>query len=99
MTVATLTRAIPTVDSPSVAGPAQSAAVKPPLCKYVHCELTGQVIASRFVGFGSGDPGWIYEAVASYLDCAADELDCIDTDERTDLITRKGEVVAYCDCN
>jgi hypothetical protein len=60
--------------------------------KYIHCALTGRVIDSRRLD-EEANWNWISQAVASWCDCPADEVRCVETDDGEDL-TVDGEVVA-----
>ncbi len=60
--------------------------------KYIHDALTGRVIDSRPISFDA-NWNWISQAVASWFDCSAEDVRCVETDEG-DACVVDGEVVA-----
>lgn len=71
-----------------------------PKVKYIQCVLTGHVITSRTVGLTNPfDGSWITEAVASHFNVSPDEIESIETEEYSDGLAIKGELVAFVEVN
>jgi hypothetical protein len=67
------------------------------------CEIrnakTGKRIAWTWGVTGAVRWEWISRIIAAEYECDPDEVGCVDTEERFDNITVRGEIVAYEVCD
>lgn len=70
-----------------------------PYMPRISCELinskTGRQIAWTWGVTGAERWEWVSRTMAREYECDPDDVDCVDTDDRFDNITIRGEMVAY----